>query len=183
MKARHLAGNLIFHPLRGFNNIFMPHRRNVWLRRHVFMSKSGFQVLSLTSMYRFKSRIGLIKRSCTQCAKQYLVRLKGLILLLLNSILHSCTSSQLLLAAITDKLQTFWLTMYFWWPQQFWSMHWLLLKHCVTEIISFAESWDWEEGRVSLMKMSCLFLLCHSTRSGYIPQEGYYSSSLNKNNS
>lgn len=30
------------------------------------------------------------------------------------------------------------------------------------------------------MKMSFLFLLCHSTRSGYIPQEGYCSSRLNK---
>jgi len=42
-----------------------------------------------------------------QCAKQCLVQLEGLVLLLFNSVSHCCTSSQLLLAAIMDKLQTF----------------------------------------------------------------------------
>lgn len=47
-----------------------------------------------------------------QCVKQCLVHFKDLILLLLNSVSHSCTSSQLLLVAIMDKMQTFWLTLF-----------------------------------------------------------------------
>lgn len=171
-------GNFILFLLRDVRSTFMPCGRNMWLRRCIFIWKRGFQIFSLMAMYKFRSQIGPMETCCMWYAKQSLVQFKGLILLRLNSVSYFYTSCQLVLDAVMDKLQTFWLcisndhnssdkyTDYF--------------KHCVTEISSFAEIWDWGEAKVSLMKISCLFLSPYQNPyNAHMHQEVYCSSSLN----